>query len=446
MSQILIKNAYIITMNKEKEVFPKGSLLIENGVIKSVGDIDETTIDPSAEIFDASNKIVLPGLINTHVHTSQQLARGIADDVDLLVWLKERIWPYESSMDYEDSFLSSMACCIELIKSGVTTFLEAGGQFVDAMVEAVKLSGLRACLTASIMDCGEGLPSIWKRTAQENIALQEELFKKHHNTCEGRVRIWFGLRTIFNDSDELIKLTKLKADSHKTGIHMHVAEIAEEVEFVKKRTGHNGTIDHLNQLGVLGPNLLSVHSVWLTDEEIDLIKKNDVKISHCPAAAMKVTLGFSKVGEMMEKDVCVSIGTDGAPSNNKMDIFRDMFLAAVIHKGKTLNPKNLVASQILEMVTVNAARCSLMEEMIGSLEKNKKADLIVLNPNFIGSLPCYNIVNNIVYAMSSENVESSMCNGRWLMKNRKVLTLNEEEIIEKILKATPKIKEKINFK
>jgi len=443
MSQIYLKNAYIITMNPTRDVYQKASILIENDIIKEIGQIEEIKLNPKAEILDVTGKIIMPGLINTHVHTSQQLARGIADDVDLLVWLIERIWPYESSLNYEDSLISSLACCVELIKTGVTTFLEAGGQFVDAMVEAVDKCGLRACLTASIMDCGEGLPEKWRKSHKEYIQFQEDLFQKYNDTSEGRIKIWFGLRTIFNNSDELIVETKQLADKYRTGIHMHVAEVCEEIDFVKKKTGHKGTIDHLNHLGVLGPNLLAVHSVWLTEEEIDLIKKNEVKVSHCPAAAMKVTLGFSKVKEMIDKKICVSIGTDGAPSNNKMDLFRDLYLAALIHKGRTLNPKALISEEILEMVTINAAKCSLMEDSIGSLEVNKKADLIILNPDFIGSLPCYNIINNIVYSMSSENVEATMCNGKWLIKNRKVLILDEEELIGKVKKMAMKIKDKI---
>ena len=445
MSQIFIKNACIITMNQTRDIYKNSCILIEDSKIKKIGQIFEAEIDKNAEIFDASGKIILPGLINTHVHTSQQLARGIADDVDLLVWLIERIWPYESSLSYKEALISSLACCVELIKTGVTTFLEAGGQHVDAMVEAVKKTGLRACLTASIMDCGDGLPEKWNKNYKENINFQEELIKKYDKTCEDRVRIWFGLRTIFNNSDELIIETKKKADLYQTGIHMHVAEIKEEIEFVKKRTGNLGTIDHLAKLGVLGPNFLSVHSVWLSEEEINLLKKNDVKVSHCPGAAMKVVLGFSKVPEMLAKQICVSIGTDGAPSNNKMDIFRDMYLAAVIHKGRTLNPKAVTSEEILEMVTVNAAKCSLMEDSIGSLEINKKADLIVLNPDFIGSVPYYNVITNIVYSMGSENVEANMCNGKWLMKNRKVLTINEEELINQIKDISLNIKDRMKI-
>ena len=441
MSQILIKNGYVISMNKNREIFKNGSILIENDRIKAVGRVDPSLINSDVEVYDTQGKIILPGLINTHVHLSQQLGRGVADDVVLLTWLRDRVWPYESSFDYEDSLVSSTACCVELIKTGVTTFLEAGGQYVDAMAEAVEKCGLRACLSKSTMDEGEGLPKAWQKTTQEELDLQEELFKKYNNTAEGRIKIWFGLRTIFNNSDELIKGTKILADKYRTGIHMHVLEVKEEMDYTRATRGET-TVEHMNRLGALGPNLVAAHTVWLTEREIDLFRLYDVKVSHNPGAAMKVVLGFAKIPEMLEKGIAVSIGTDGAPSNNRMDMMRDMYLTSLIHKGRTLNPKTVSAEQVLEMATINGARCALMEKEIGSLEVGKKADLIILNPDTIHSLPVIDPVANIVYAMSSENVESSMCNGKWLMKNREILFLDEKELLEKVKIQNKKVMDK----
>jgi len=430
-------------MNPSKDTYVSGNILIEDDVITKVGkfEIDESNIN---EVIDASGKIILPGLINTHVHLSQQLGRGIADDVPLLTWLRDRVWPYESSFDYQDSLVSSTACCIEMIKSGVTTFLEAGGQHVEAMVAAVETTGIRACLTKSVMDQAAGLPEAWNKTTDEELDYQVKLFKQYNNTADGRIKIWFGLRTIFNNSDELIVRTKQLADKYQTGIHMHIAEIADEIDFVKQRTGLS-TVEHLNALGVLGPNLLAVHTVWLTQKEIDLFRLHNVKVSHNPAAAMKVVLGFASIPEMLEKGIPVSIGTDGAPSNNRMDMMREMYLTSLIHKGRTLNPSVVYAEQILEMATMNGAKCALMEDQIGSLEVGKKADLIILNPHNIHSLPMHNPIGNIVYAMSSENVESNMCNGRWLMKNRQIMCLDEAALLLEVQSQAEKIRVRNNI-
>lgn len=170
-----------------------------------------------------------------------------------------------------------------------------------------------------------------------------------------------------------------------------------------------------------------------------------MKVSHNPAAAMKVVLGFARIPEMLEKGLNVSIGTDGAPSNNRMDMMREMYLTSLIHKGRTLNPKAVPAEQVLEMATINGAKCALLENEIGSLEIGKKADLIILNPNTIHSLPLHDPIANIVYTMSSENVESTMCNGKWLMKDREVLVLNERELIEKLNRKSKDIKNKANI-
>ncbi len=445
MTQLLIKNAYLVTMNDKREVYENGSILIEDNIIKAVGKFDNDIVNDDAEVYDANGKILMPGLINTHVHLSQQLGRGIADDVDLLTWLRDRVWPYESSFDYDDSLISSTACCIELIRSGVTTFLESGGQYVDAMVEAVDKTGIRACLAKSVMDQGDGLPKAWQKTCEEELNTQIDLFEKYNNTSNERVKIWFALRTIFNNSDKLIVKTKELADKYNTGIHMHIAEIADEVDFAKTRNGLS-TVEHLNSLGALGPNLLAVHTVWLTNREIDLFRLNNVKVSHNPAAAMKVVLGFASIPEMLDKGIPVSIGTDGAPSNNRMDMMRDMYLTSLIHKGRTLNPTVVNAEKILEMATINGAKCALLDKEIGSLEVGKKADMIILNPNTIHTLPMHNPIGNIVYAMSSENIESTICDGRWLMKEKEILVLDESKLLDEVKEQAKKIREKANIK
>lgn len=445
MKQIWLQNGYVISMNGEREVFLNGDVLIQGDTIQAIGKVDSTMVQPDAEIVDCTGKIVMPGLINTHVHLSQQLGRGIADDVDLLTWLRKRIWPYESQLTLEDSYISSLACCTELIKSGVTCFAEAGGQEVDGMGKAVTEAGLRAILCRSTMDCGEGLPTNWQQTTDQCLDSQLELLHKWHGAADGRIRYWFGLRTIFNNSDELMTRTKSLADEHGVGIHMHVAEIEEEVRYAQATRGRT-TVEHLAHLGVLDSNFLSVHTVWLTDREIDLYKLYDVKVSHNPAAAMKVVLGFARIPEMLDKGICVSIGTDGAPSNNHMDMMNEMYLTSLIHKGRTLNPQAVPAEQVLEMATMNGARSVLWQDQIGSLEVGKKADLIILNPNGVGNLPLHDPVANVVYAMYASNVEYNMCNGQWLMKNRKLVTLDEAAILQEAQQRAKQVIERAGIK
>nr|ADE77446.1 unknown [Picea sitchensis] len=220
----LIHNAMIVTMDPELRVYANGALFIKADKIHAIGSSSHILNQFSAEaaeVIDLCDRILLPGFINTHVHTSQQLARGIADDVDLMTWLHHRIWPYESQMTEEDSYISTLLCGIELIHSGVTCFAEAGGQHVPGIARAVECLGIRGCLAQSTMDAGEGLPSSWeKETAKSSIQIQEELYKNLHGTADGRIRVWFGLRQILNATDDLLFLTKEIADKFNTGIHM----------------------------------------------------------------------------------------------------------------------------------------------------------------------------------------------------------------------------------
>ncbi|KAJ7298477.1 hypothetical protein O6H91_Y576600 [Diphasiastrum complanatum] len=437
----LLHGANIVTMDPEMSVYMDGVVVIVGNKIEALGkkqimeDYDVSSID---EIVDLSGRWILPGLVNTHVHTSQQLARGIADDVDLLTWLHERIWPFESNMLEEDSYISTLLCGIELVHSGVTCFAEAGGQHVAGMARAIEELGIRACLTRSTMDSGEGLPEAWAaETLDSSMKVQEELYQRFNGCADGRIRVWFGLRQILNASDDLLIQTKQAADKFKTGIHMHVAEIPFENEWVvKTRAVEHGTVTHLNKLGVLGDNLLAAHCVWVDETEIKKMAAAGVKISHCPAAAMRM-LGFAPIKEMLEEGLCVSIGTDGAPSNNRMSLVDEMYLASLINKGKVVyqkgntDPTLLPAETVLRMATVEGSKAVLLENEIGTLEVGKKADLVVVNPYLWTMLPLHDPISSFVYCMRTENIESVMCNGQWIMRNHKILTIDEEAILLK---------------
>jgi len=417
----------VLTMSPEGTFYEEGHVLVEGDRIADVGLFDIHPDDLYDEVMDLKGRYVLPGFVNTHVHTSQQISRGVGDDVTFMTWLHERMFPFESHLTFEDSYVSTLLCCLELIKSGVTSFAEPGGQFVGAMAKAVEQAGLRAKLAKSVMDAGEGLPKIWHRTKEEEIEAQLENFHAYNNTAGGRINVWFGLRTLFNNSDDLIRETKRWADDLQTGIHMHVAEAKGEVEYSIEKFGVK-TVTHLEHLGALGPNLLAVHTVWLDNDEIDLFKERNVKVSHNPASAMRV-LGFAKIPRMLEKGICVSIGTDGASSSNRMDIVDEMWLTSIIHKGWRLDPTVVKAEEILRMATSKGAEALLDEDLYGSLEKGKKADLIIIDPNDVSMMPVNDKIAALVTAMHSHNITHTMCDGEWLMKDRQVLTINEKDVL-----------------
>ncbi|CAM6087851.1 unnamed protein product [Calypogeia fissa] len=445
----VIHGAGIVTMDAHLRIFLDGALVVKGSQILAVGQSGSILQEFSSqadELLDFKGHWILPGLINTHVHTSQQLARGIADDVDLLTWLHHRIWPYESNMTEEDSYISTLLCGIELIHSGVTCFAEAGGQHVAGMARAIEKLGIRACLARSTMDAGEGLPAKWAAESTETcMKVQEDLFAKFNGSAGDRIHIWFGLRQILNATDNLLHQTKELAARCNTGIHMHVAEIPFENEWVSQtRSVEHGTVTYLNQIGLLDKNLLAAHSVWVNESEVEMMAKTGVKVSHCPAAAMRM-LGFAPIAEMLSAGICVSLGTDGAPSNNRMSLVDEMYLASLINKGRvvfhqgTTDPTALPAETILKMATINGAKSVLWDHMIGSLEPGKKADLVIMDPEKWTMLPLHDPISSIVYCMRTENICSVMCDGQWIMRDHKILTVDEMDVIAKAKSAAKDI-------
>lgn len=446
----ILHNAMVVTIDSDLRVFQNGAIVIEGDKIKAIGHADDIlhhfSAVPHHSILNLNGGILLPGFVNTHVHTSQQLARGIADDVDLITWLHHRIWPYESNMTHHDSYLSTLLCGIELIHSGVTCFAEAGGHHVSGMATAVEQLGLRACLTQSIMDSGEGLPPSWStHTTDQCIQSQKELYEKHHGTADGRIRIWLGIRQIMNSTDRLLIQTRDLARELNTGIHMHVAEIPYENQVVvDTRKVDHGTVTYLEMIKFLQSNLLAAHSVWVNDNEISYLSKAGVKVSHCPAAAMRM-LGFAPIKKMIDAGICVSLGTDGAPSNNRMSIIDEMYLASLINKGRevfttgTTDPTALPAEQVLRMATIDGAKTVLWENEIGSLEVGKKADIIVIDPSSWTMVPIHDCISSLVYCMRTENIVSVICNGKWIMKDKKILTVDEEEVIKQANQASKEL-------
>eukprot|EP00257_Ricinus_communis_P014575 XP_015572278.1 uncharacterized protein LOC8286752 isoform X2 [Ricinus communis] len=442
---IILHNAAIVTMDAESRVFRNGGVFIEQDKIKAIGQSSDILGEYSTiadHIINLHGQFLLPGFVNTHVHTSQQLGRGIADDVDLMTWLHRRIWPYESNMTELDSYISTLLCGIELIHSGVTCFAEAGGQHVSGMAKAAEELGLRACLTQSVMDSGEGLPPSWaSRTTDDCIQSQKELYEKYHNTAEGRIRVWFGIRQIMNSTDRLLLETRDIARELNTGIHMHVSEIAYENQVVMDtRKVEHGTVTFLDKIDFLQKNLLAAHTVWVNNAEIGLLSRAGVKVSHCPASAMRM-LGFAPIKEMLDSSICVSVGTDGAPSNNRMSMVDEMYLASLMNKGRevftngTTNPTVLPAETVLKMVTINGAKTVLWDDEIGSIE----ADLIVINPSTWSMVPVHDCISGLVYCMRTENIVSIMCNGKWIMKDKKILNVDEEKVLSMAKEASSEL-------
>lgn len=404
-----------------------GYVEITGSTIVHVG--PSPTTAPATDVLDAPGRLVLPGFVNTHCHTSQQLGRGLADDVDLLTWLHGRIWPYEVALTEADCEVSALACALEQIRNGCTTLADPGGRHVDGMARGLATAGVRALLGRSSMDEGAGRPAADSEGTDEVLERQDALAERWHGV--GRLRFSYTLRTIFNCSDTLIVETARRAAERGTIVQMHVAEVPEENEHVRATRGTT-TVRHLDRLGVLGPGLLAVHVVWVDDEEIALLAERGAPVSHNAGSNLKV-LGVPRVAEMIEAGVLVGLGTDGAPANNRMSMIDEMWLASLTQKGRRVDPTVLPAGVVLRMASLGGATALGLGALTGSLEVGKAADLVVIDPRTANMATAADPVSAIVTSMKSENVEHVLCDGEWLLRDRRITRFDEDALLDEAM-------------
>ncbi len=429
-STILIKNAIILNPGENDCLKTTSSVLIKDDIIAEIGD---NITEEADKVIDGEGKILMPGLINTHTHLSMTLFRGLADDLSLDTWLNDYIWPVEAHLNGYYCYIGALLGAVELIKSGTTTFSDMYF-YMEDVARAVDEAGLRAVLSYGMIDFADEE----KRRAE--IAANVDLFKNCNNAAEGRIKVFFGPHAPYTASKELLDEVRDLASKFNTGIHIHVAETQKEVEDILEQTGKR-PFEYLDDIGFLGPNVVAAHAVWLSEEEIDIIMDREVKISHNPCSNMKLASGISPVANMLSHDICVSIGTDGASSNNNLDLIEEMKTASLLQKVATLDPKVLTSEETVAMATINGARTLGLENEIGSIEVGKKADLILIDTDEANMTPDSSCISsNVVYAAKGSNVDTTICNGKILMENRKLTTLDEEEIYKKARAAIVELK------
>jgi len=421
---LLIKDGYVITMDPERRVLRRGSVAIEDGRIVAV---DRKVEGGAEEVIDARGMAVLPGLINAHTHVSMTLLRGIADDMPLESWLQEAIWPIEKNLSGDHCYAGAMLGCLEMIKSGTTCFADMYF-FMENVAKAVERSGLRAALSYGIIELGDSM----KRRLELRIG--ERFVKKCHGMADGRVVAMFGPHAPETCSPECLMKVKELAQKHGVGIHIHVAETKAGVEQVSGRYGRR-PVEHLNEIGFLGPEVLAAHCVWLSEKEVGILRGSGAKPVHNPASNMKLGSGVAPVPSMLEIGIPVALGTDGAASNNSLDMFREMKLAALLSKVHKLDPTAVPAQVVLEMATINGARALGLEKEIGSLEVGKEADVVLVNLRKPHFTPLHDVISHLVYVASGEDVDTVIVDGKVLMRGREVLVVNEEEVMEMAQKA-----------
>ncbi|MDA4130713.1 MAG: amidohydrolase [Thaumarchaeota archaeon] len=453
MVSYIIEHALIITVDASRRIIKDGGIAIDKEKIVDVGKSDDLARKYQAEItIDASDKVVLPGFIDSHTHVSaEQLVRGLVpDDVSQAEWIQDWIIHVYEAPTEEDEYYSSLHSFIECIKTGTTTICDGGTiHSLPSVVRAMKESGMRGVLGRWSWDVPKK-PERMAEDADQIIRNTEETILKFDNSADGRVKVWPMLIGLYplTCSDELLIRSKELADKHKTGLSMHQSSSKEEVEECIKKTGKR-PIEHFEDLGILGNNLRLVHMVYLDDREIELLSRRNVKVVQCPSTALKLGYGttkFGKLPEMLEKGICVAVGCDGTNSSNFLDMGRAIYLTAGLFKDARINTKLVPAETALEMGTINGAHSILQEDQIGSIEVGKKADIILFDRKRPEWVPLLNPVNTLVYTADGKSVDTVFIDGRMVLEKGKMIGLDEVAIYVKVQELGEKMISRTNLK
>ena len=436
--QYILRNATIVTMSNRGIV--QGDLLIVNDKIKDIGknimpiDMSRSSHPYPADHIeiDMSGKVIIPGLIQTHVHLCQTLFRNKAENLKLLPWLKEKIWPLEASHTKETLGLSAELGIAELLLSGTTTILDMGTVHnMEAVFEVVKYMKIRAVIGKTLMDDCEGAPAALTETTAQAFNEACQLIGQYHNTCNQRIKVALAPRFLLSASKELY--TICAAEARRTGclLHTHTSEQQSENQAVRTRFNQE-SIEFLNDTGFLGSSTVLAHCIFLSDSERELIRRTGTHIAHCPSSNLKLGSGICDVSELLRDGVNVTLGADGAACNNRLDIFTEMRQAALLQSVK-YGPDSITAKQIFEMATIRGASALGMSKTIGSIQEGKKADLVVLDLNQVHNVPLSkDLYTAIVYTADSRNVEQVWVDGERVVHNKRLLVSDVDEIVQRV--------------
>lgn len=422
---LLIKNGTLVTMNPAREII-QGDIYIEGSQIESIGANLQRTAD---KIIDATGQLVIPGLVQPHVHLCQTLFRGQADDLELLDWLKQRIWPLEGAHDAESIYFSALLGIGELFKSGTTAIVDmATVHHTEANFQAIYDSGIRAMSGKCMMDIGPEVPVSLLDTTDNALDESVRLLEKWHGKGAGRIGYTLAPRFAVSCSKNLLLKTVELAGQYGVSIHTHASENRDEIAYVEELSGMRNIL-YLEKLGLTGPGLILAHCIHLDEEEMAVLARSQTNIVHCPSSNLKLGSGIAKIPELLDRRVQVALAADGAPCNNNLDGFMEMRLAALIQKpiyGSTVMP----AEKVFELATLGGAQAMGLSDQIGSLEPGKKADIVIVNLEEMRTTPSVgvSVYAQLVYQAQSSNVVTTIVNGQLVMDNRRLTTIDQEHV------------------
>jgi 5-methylthioadenosine/S-adenosylhomocysteine deaminase len=423
MFDILIKDGIVLTINGNNEVLKGAHIGIKDKKIAYIGKDDNLLAE---QYIDASDKIVLPGFVNTHTHVPMSIFKGIADDFPLDVWLNDYIWPLESKyMDKETVYKASLASIAEMIHSGITTFNDMYF-FENEVARAANETSIRAVVSETLMD-GKTVNS---KNFVEGLAYSEWLIKKWQGN--DLINVGVAPHAPYTASSDLLIKAKELANRYGVIYHIHLSETKNEYNTIKKE--YNSTpVEYLDNLGVLDKLTMAAHVVYLEKNDFDILKNRKVSVSHNPESNMKLASGISPVYGMLRHGINVSLGTDGVASNNDLDFFDTMDIAAKLQKVYYMDPVALNAQEVVMAATLGGAKALNLDQYVGSIEIGKLADIIILNIDDMHAIPLYNPFSQIVYTLNPADVSYSIINGKIVMAKGNILTIDEEAIKESII-------------
>lgn len=411
-----IKNVDIVTVDEGNQIVDNSNIYIQDGIIIHIG--DEIQGVEVKETIDGRNMAALPGLVNAHTHMGMSLLRNYADDLPLHQWLTEKIWPVEANLNGEDIYWGSLLSMAEMIQTGTTTFCDMYF-FMEEVGKAAEESGIRAMLTRGIVED--------KIDPDRKLNESRDLFNRYHRTSNDRIRVMIAPHAPYTCSPDFLVKAKDLAQELGTGIHIHLSETKREVEESYKMYGKS-PIKHVYDLGVLDVHTLAAHCVHVDQDDMELMVEKNVFPVNNPGSNLKLASGFAPVQRMLEKGLKVSLGTDGASSNNNLSMFKELNLAALINKAVDGDALSIKAVDALRMATINGAGGLQWSSDIGSIEVGKKADIILVDMDKAHLTPRHNLVSALAYSTYGSDVDTVIVDGRILMHNREMKTIDMEKV------------------
>ena len=410
---LLIKNATVVLPDGQTKT---ANIAVEGSKILAIGEAPADFI--AEQTIDAKDMLAIPGFVNAHTHASMTLLRSYADDMELMTWLNDHIWPVEAKMISNDIYWGAALAAVEMIQSGTTTFADMYGPFMERVADVVTESGMRGVLSRGII----GVAPDGEKKLEENISLYED----YNGAANGRIKVMFGPHAPYTCPPEFLKKVAAAAQRLGAEVHIHMNETKAEIEQITKQYGKR-PFEYVEDTGLFESPTLAAHCVHLSDDEIAIIKKHHIRVAHNPGSNMKLASGIAPVPRLLKEGVTVALGTDGTSSNNNLDMLQEVQLAALLHKVNEYDPLAVPAFEALKMGTEYGAKAVGLDG-IGRIAPGAKADIVLVSMKGAAWVPRFNEVSLLVYSGSAADVDTVICDGKVLMQHREILTLDEEKI------------------